>query len=148
MKSLDPYGKYCYIFVADIHCPSKFYDSDFEYPILTDHDIPPNSKTEKLMFTFYEKKNYTISLLMLKYSLQKGLMLKKVHHKKYAEQNTFMKPYIIFNNEKRTECSKNKDKMGDYNYKSMNNNAFRKNSENNQKYKAIRFAITLIKLRK
>ena len=25
-----------------------------------------------------------------------------------------MKPYIIFNNEKRTECSKNKDKMSDY----------------------------------
>ena len=57
IKVLDPYGKYCYIFVVDIHCPSKFHHRDFAYPILTDHDIPPNSTTNKLMSTFYEKKN-------------------------------------------------------------------------------------------
>ena len=28
-------------------------------------------------------------------------------------KKTFMKPYIIFNIEKRSECSKNTDKMGD-----------------------------------
>lgn len=88
IKRFGPYRKYCYILVVDILYPSRSYDRDFEYPILTDHDIPPNSKTRKLMSTFYEKKNYNISLLMLKYSLEKGLILKKIHHIIYAEQKT------------------------------------------------------------
>ena len=41
---------------------------------------------------------------MLKYSLKKGLKLKQVHHVIYAEQSDFMKSFITFNNEKRTEC--------------------------------------------
>ena len=56
------------------------------------------------MSTFYDKKNYTISLFMLKYCLEKGLKLKKIHYVIYAKQSDFMKPYINFNNEKRTEC--------------------------------------------
>ena len=35
-----------------------------------------------------------------------------------------MKPYINFHNEKRTECSKNKDKFGVDQYKLLNNSLF------------------------
>ena len=64
------------------------------------------------MSTYYDKKNYPISPLNLKDCLEKGMIFKKIHHVIYAKQSDFMKPYINFNNEKRTECSKNKDKFG------------------------------------
>ena len=48
------------------------------------------------MSTFYNKKNYTISLHMLKYCLEKVLKLKTIHYVIYAEQASFMKPYIYF----------------------------------------------------
>ena len=69
ISKLDPHGKYLYVFIVDIHYPKKFHDRDFEVPILCDQSVPPNDKVEKLMSTFYGKKNYTISLHMLKYCL-------------------------------------------------------------------------------
>ena len=114
--SLDPNGDYCYIFNVDIHYPNKLHDRDTEFPILSEQDIPPNDKTKKLMSTFYDYtlslKNYTISLINLQYCLKKGLELKKKHHVVHARQTDFMKSYIEFNNKKRTECSKNKDRFG------------------------------------
>ena len=35
---------------------------------------------------------------MLKYCLEKGTILKKIHYVIYAKQSDFMKPYISFNN--------------------------------------------------
>ena len=106
--NLVHYGNYCYIFVVDIRHPNKLQDKDNEFPILCDKFIPSGDKTKKLMSTFY----YTISLYMLKYCLEKGLKLKKNHYVIYAKLSDFMKPYITFNNEKRTEYSINKDKFG------------------------------------
>ena len=88
------------------------YTTDFEFPILCDQSIPPNDRTKKLMSSFYDKKNYTVSLHMLKYCSEKGLTFKKIHHVIYAEQSYFMKPYITFNNEERTACSIKKDTFG------------------------------------
>ena len=69
--NLDPYGDYCYIFVVDIHYPSKLYDRHNEFPILCNKFIPPGNKTKKLLSTFYDKENFTISLCMLKHCLKK-----------------------------------------------------------------------------
>ena len=93
------------------------------------------------MASFYDKKNYTISLYALKYCLEKGLIVKKIHHVIiYAEQSDFMKPYITFNNEKRTECSIEKDKFGVDRCKLMSNANFGKQIENMKKYKDTRIA--------
>ena len=54
---------------------------------------------------------------MLKYCLEKGTLL-------YAKQTDFMKPYINFNNEKMTECSKNKGKFVADQCKSRTNSKF------------------------
>ena len=51
-----------------------------------------------------------------------------------------MKPCINFNNEKRTECSKNKDKFGVDQCKLLNNSLFGKQIEENGKYKDTRIA--------
>ena len=49
-----------------------------------------------------------------------------------------MKPYTDLNNEKRTQCSINKDKIGVESYKLMSNSIFGKQMENVRKYKDIR----------
>ena len=128
-----------YVFVADTH-PSKLQERDFEFPVLCDQSIPPNDRTKKLMSSFYDKKNYTVSLYMLKYCSEKGLTFKRIHHVIYAEQSDFMKPYITFNNEKRTECSIEKDKFGVDRCKLMSNANFGKQIENMKKYKDTRIA--------
>ena len=124
--NLDPYGQHLFVFVVDIHYPKKSHDGHFEFPILSDQAIPPNDKVKKLMLRFYEK-NYTISLHMLKYCLEKGLKSKK--YVIYTEQSNFMKPYISLNNENRTECSINKDKIGVELFKLLSNSNFGKRKE-------------------
>ena len=122
-----------YLFLLWIYNILKtFHDRDFEFPILCDQAIPlcDKNKTKKLMSTCYDKKNYTISHHMLKYCLEKGLKLKKIHYVIYAEQSDYMKPYIFLNNEKRTKCSINKDKMGVELFKLMSKSNFGKQIEN------------------
>ena len=51
-----------------------------------------------------------------------------------------MKPYISLNNEKRTKCSINKDKIGVELFKLMSNSNFGKQIENVRKYKDTRIA--------
>ena len=148
MLDVDPYGDYCYIFVVDLHYPSKLHDRDNEFPILCNQDVPENDKTKKLMSTVYDKENYTISLWMLKYCLEKGLRFKKIHHPIYAKQCNFMKSYITFNNEKRTESSVKKDKFAVDRCKLMNNANFGKRIQNVRKYKDTRIANNVDKAKK
>ena len=121
---------FCYRY---IHYLSKLHDWDNEFPILCNELIPPGDKTEKLMSIFYDKENYTVLLCMLKHCLERGLKLKKIHHVIYAKQSDFMKPYITFNNEKRTECSINNDKFVVDQSKLMSNSIFGKQIENPKK---------------
>ena len=86
------------------------------------------------------KKKYTIPLHILKYCLEKGLKLKKIHYVIYTEQSNFMKPYISLNNENRTECSINKGKIGVELFKLLSNSNFGKQIENVRKYKDTRIA--------
>ena len=93
------------------------------YVIIVFHQV---KLKKKLMSTFYDKENYNISLLMLKYCLEKRTLLKKEHHVIYAKQSNFMKTFINFNNKKTAECSKNKDKFHADQCKSRNNSNFSK----------------------
>ena len=85
---------------------------------------------------------------MLKYCLEKGTIVKKVHHVTYAKQSDFMKPYINFNNEKRTECSKNKDKFVADQCKSRSNSKFGEQIENKKQCKDVKIANTSNKAKK
>ena len=53
--------------------PKRLHDRDFEFLILFDKSIPLNVQVEKLMSTFYGKKNYTLSLYMLNYCFKKRI---------------------------------------------------------------------------
>ena len=85
---------------------------------------------------------------MLKNCLEKGLKLKKIHNMIYAEQSDFMKPCISLNNEKRTECSINKDKVGVELFKLLSNSNFGKHIESVRKCKHTRIANNTNKAKK
>ena len=85
---------YFYIFVIDISFPKNMHDTFEEFPLLVDKGIPPGNKTNKLMATLNDKKDYVISLHMLKFVLDKGYVLDETHAIIYAEQKAFMKLFI------------------------------------------------------
>ena len=58
-------------------------------------------RSEKLTATFYPRKNYVLHYLTLKYYLENGLILDKVHNCIQFEQSTFALPFIQAMTEKR-----------------------------------------------
>ena len=72
---------------------------------------------------------------MLQFVLEKGFVLKRIHASINAKQETFLKSYNELNNNKRTQCSKNKDEIGVESYNLMSNSTFDKQIENIRKYK-------------
>ena len=54
-----------------MHCPSKLRKRYFEFLVLCEQAIPPGDKTKKFKAAFYDKENYTISLIDLQYCLKK-----------------------------------------------------------------------------
>ena len=133
--NLNPNGKYFYVFVADIICPEELHDNFDTFPLLTDHEISPGDNTIKLMATLNDKKEYVISLHMLKFVLEKGYGLDKIHAIIYAKQKAFIKKFIALNNKKRTEASINNDQIGVHYYKNSSNSTFGKQIENPEKYR-------------
>ena len=106
--------------------------------ILCDQAIPPNDKVKKLMLTFYEKKKKNYIPSHTKILLRKRIQIKK-NTLCNVQQSNFMKFWFIsLNNENRTECSINKDKICVELFKFMSNSNFGK--QNVRKYKDTRIA--------
>ena len=66
-----------FVFLVDIHCPPELHDEREELPLLCNQEKAPGYNVKKIMATFYDKNNYTISVDMLQFGLEKGLVLKK-----------------------------------------------------------------------
>lgn len=146
--SLNENGDYYYTFVANFDYPKKLHTEHNELLLLCDQEIPPKDTVKKLMSTLNDKKNYLISFAMLRFVFKKGLVLKRIHTGFYAKQEAFIKKYITSNNDKRTECSKNKDKIGAESYKLISNSGFGKLMENVKRYKVIRIVNNPVKGKK
>ena len=58
-------------------------------------------KTNKQILNVMDKKKYVLQISALKFYLEHGLKLKKVHRVISFNQADFLKPYIDFNTEKR-----------------------------------------------
>ena len=87
------------------------------------------------MATLGDKKEYVISLYVLKFALEKGYKLEKIHAITYAKQKVFKKKFIEQNNRKRTEAAINNDQIGVQYYKNSSNSTFDKQIENPEKYR-------------
>ena len=90
-----------------------------------------DEKTNKLVLNVMDKKKYVLHISALKFYLQHGLRLKKVHRKISFKQANFLKPFIEFNTEKRKNANNDFEKKC---FKLMNNSVYGKTMENVRKH--------------
>ena len=89
-----------------------------------------DEKTNKLVLNVMDKKKYVLHISALKFYLQQGLSLRKIHRAISFKQANFLKPFIEFNTEKRKNAKQKIEKM----FKLMNNNVYGKTMENVRKH--------------
>ena len=87
---------------------------------------------EKLIPYLYYKKRYVIHIRGLEQALKHGLVLERIHRVIEFKQSAWMKEYIDFNTNLRTEAANDFEK--DF-FKLMNNVVFGKTMENIRKHR-------------
>ena len=85
-----------------------------------------DEKTNKLVLNVMDKKKYVLHISALKFYLQHGLKLKKVHRAISFKQAHFLKPFIEFNTEKRKQAKNDFEKDL---FKVMNKSVYGKTME-------------------
>ena len=90
---------------------------------------------EKLLPNLRDKKNYVIHIRALNQALKHGLILDRIHRAIESDQSAWMKPYIDFNAQLRTQARNDFEK--DF-FKLMNNSVFGKTMVNIRKHRNIR----------
>lgn len=87
-----------YIFEVDLHYSAELHDKHNDFPFCPEkRSVPGITTNDKLLLTFYDKKNYIIHYSMLKLALEQGLILKRVHRVLKFKQSPWLKPYIDLN---------------------------------------------------
>ena len=125
-----------YLLEVDVKYPKELHDLHNDPPFMCEKmEI---NKVEKLVPNLYNKKNYVIHVRALNQALKHGLILKRVHRVIEFDQSAWLKPYINFNTQLRTQAKNDFEK--DF-FKLMNNSVFRKMMENIRKHKDIKLVI-------
>ena len=163
---LDEEGEWGYTFEVDLEYPPDIHDNTFDFPLAPEsgeitldmfstfmHDfhqtLNPNKKYKsyrKLLLTQLNRTHYFVHFAVLKFYLEMGLTLKKVHRVVKYKQKPWLKEYIDFNSQQRALSSNEFDKAF---YKLKNNALFGKTMEDVRKrmnYKLVTDEEKLIKL--
>jgi hypothetical protein len=143
--STDDDDNHGYIVEVDLHYPKELHDLHNDYPlapeqmIVNDNDLSAyqldlknkmelkNSKVGKLVPNLNDKKRYVLHYRNLKYYLDKGLIVTKLHRVLQFTQSNWLKTYIDFNTNQRAKAKNSFEK--DF-FKLMNNAVFGKTMEN------------------
>ena len=134
-----------FILEVDLEYPQELHDKHNNYPLAPETTQVPGDwyspyqqdlarelgltkdKTEKLLLTLRDKKNYVIYHRNLQLYLSLGMSLKKVHSVLAFDQEDWIEPYIRLN----TELKKKAKSYFEKNFfKLMNNSVFGKTMEN------------------
>jgi hypothetical protein len=134
-----------YILECDIEYPRHLHELHNDYPLLPENVIPQLSelndwqieidhngkqiipKQPKLCPNLKNKSHYVLHYKNLKYALQQGLILKKVHRAISFLQKPYMRQYIMTNTKLRKQSKSEFEKAF---FKLMNNSVFGKTMEN------------------
>ena len=90
-----------YLLEVDVKYPKELHDLHNDLPFMCEKmEI---NKVKKLVPNLYDKKNYVIHVRALNQALKHGLILERVHHVIEFDQSAWLKPYINFNTQLRTQ---------------------------------------------
>ncbi len=124
---------------VDLEYPEHLHNLHNSYPLCPEHE------NDKLMLTLKDKEKYIIHHTMLKFVLEQGLKLKKIHRGISYKESDFLKKYIDFNTTLRAKAKNDFEK--DF-FKLMNNSIFGKTMESVRRRKDIVLATNVNQLRK
>ena len=164
--SLDEEGEWGYTFEVDLGYPKHIHHSTADFPLAPEtgeitydmfsifmkefhHTLNPNQTyktSRKLLLTQYNKEHYFVHFAVLKFYLEMGLTLDKVHRVIKYKQKAWLKEYIDFNSQQRALSRNDFDKAF---YKLKNNALFGKTMEDVRKrlnYKLVTDEDKFVKL--
>ena len=137
-----------YILEVDLDYPNELHDLHNDYPLapetlevenswLSEHQKKWSIKNicPKLVNSLRNKKNYVVHYRNLKFYLDQGMKLTKVHRVLAFKQSAWMEPYIRKNTELRKQAKTDFEK--DF-FKLLNNSVFGKTMENLRKRTDVR----------
>ena len=122
-----------YLLEVDVKYPKKLHDFHNNLPFMCEK-LKING-VEKLVPNIYDKKKYVIHIRALDQALKHGLVLEKIHRAIEFNQSDWMKGYIDFNTQLRTQAKNDFEK--DF-YKLMNNSVFGETMESVRKHRNIK----------
>jgi hypothetical protein len=138
--NLEDKGKKGYLFDVDLEYPKELHDHHNGYACGAENIIIDksylnewqqegykNTKVDKLVTSFFDKKDYGINYRLLKLFLKLGLKIKKINRVLEYDQDNFLESYILKNTNERAKASNEFEK--DF-YKLMNNSVYGKTMEN------------------
>ena len=142
--NLDDHAEDGYIFEVDIKYPSELHKLHNDYPLAPERlsigksMLSPFQKARfpsyqieeeqtKLTPNLRDKEHYVVHYRNLKYYIQNGMQVTKIHKVLTFKQSPWLKKYIEYNTQCRTRAKSNFEK--DF-YKLMNNSVFGKTQEN------------------
>ena len=122
-----------YLLEVNVKYPKELHNSHNNLPFMCER-MKING-VEKLVPNLYDKTNYIIYNRALDEALKHGLILEKIHCTIEFDQSAWMKPYIDFNTQLRTQAKNDFEK--DF-FKLMDNAMFGKMMENIRKHRNIK----------
>ncbi|XP_053209662.1 uncharacterized protein LOC128393504 [Panonychus citri] len=155
-----------YILEVDLEYPTHLHDWHDDYPLavekLTIHEdkLSPHQThilqlmgeigrkrvaTEKLIPNLMDKKKYIIYYKNLKYYLEKGLILTKVHRAIEFIETAWLEPYIMMCTNKRQQAKNSFEKDL---YKLMVNSLYGKSIEDKRKHSKVEIPMSRKKIQK
>ena len=166
IMNIDEKGDWGYTFELDLSYPSNIHHKTKDFPLAPEsgevteemftpfmssfyRTLNPQGKYKpcrKLLLTHFNREHYVVHYAILKFYLQQGMVIDKIHKIIKYRQKAWLKPYIDFNSNKRATAQNNFEK--DY-YKLKNNALFGKTMEDVRKriiYKLITDTDKLTKL--
>ena len=123
-----------YLLEVDVKYPKELHDSHNDLPFMCER-VMKISGVEKLIPNLFDERKYVIHIRALDQALKHGLILEKIHQAIEFDQSDWMKSYIDFNTQLRTQARNNFEK--DF-YKLMNNAIFGKTMESVRKHRNIK----------
>lgn len=147
-----------YIIECDLFYPPQYFDRDNDLALAPEHFtiayemLSPYMKNlcdefglrstlpcKKLVPNFFPKSNYITHYMNLKFYVEQGLIVKKIHRILAFSQKPYLKEYITFNNNKRREADNDFEKNF---FKKLNNSFYGKSCQNVRKSLNVRGALT------